>query len=142
MEPRVDKLNDRPVLRDLDDVLLLRRGNARKELVDVGRTELPELSHRLDAVLLRLRDDLGGEVRKLEERGRGRVDGLEEELLEVHDGDVDREPVVCERDRGETGAEGKGDRGGDVLLCKREEGQRKDWAGRGKETDRGGAWHP
>jgi hypothetical protein len=116
LEPSVNKLNHRPVLRNLDNILLLRRREARKELVDVRRPKLAELSDGLDALLLGLSDDVGGEMRKLQKRGRRGVDGLKEELLEVHDRDVGREPVVGESNGSETGAEGKGDGSGNVLL--------------------------
>jgi hypothetical protein len=132
LEPSINKLNHRPVLRDLNNVLLLRRRNARKKLVDVRRAELAELSDGLDALLLRLSDDLGGEMRKLQKRGRRGVDGLEEELLEVHDRDVGREPVVGESDGSEAGTEGKGDGSGDVLLC-----ERKKWISDESKTEKG-----
>jgi len=45
------------------------------------------------------------------------VNGLEEELLQMNDRDVGREPVVCECDRGESRTEGKSDRCGEMFLC-------------------------
>jgi hypothetical protein len=47
---------------------------------------------------------------------------LEEELLEVEDGDERREPVVREGDGGEAGAEGKGDGHCSEFLCGTQEG--------------------
>lgn len=109
LELGVDKLDHWPMLRNLVDVPLLRLRLAREQLLDLVDLELAELRNSRDAALLCLSSDVGREVRELEELGRRRVDGLEEELLEVEDGDVGGEPVVREGDGGEAGAERKGD---------------------------------
>lgn len=83
------------------------------------RLELAELGNVLDADGAGGLDDVVGDVRELEEGRGGRVDGLEEELLEVEDGDEGREPVVRESDGGEAGTEGEGDGNGSEFLCRR-----------------------
>jgi len=114
-----DDIDDGPAPRDVVRILLVALGQAVEDLVDLGAVELAELLHRLDALLLGGGGEFGRDVRELEERRRRRVDGLEEELLEVEDRDVGREPVVRKGDRGEARAQREGDRGGEVLLCER-----------------------
>lgn len=107
------------MLRHLVRIALLRLGQPVQNLVDLASLELAEL---LDSADTRLFFDLDREfrrdVRELEELGRRGMHGLKEELLQVDDGDVGREPVVGERNRGETGAERQSDRGGEVLFCR------------------------
>lgn len=112
-----DNVHDGPAPRHIVRVLLVAFGQAVQDLVDLGALELAKLLHRLDAMLLGLSGEFGRQVRQLEERRRRRVDGLEEELLQVEDRDVGREPVVCESDGREAGAQRERDRGRKVLLC-------------------------
>lgn len=121
LELGVNELGHGPVLRNLERLLLVALRPADEELLDCARVELAELSDRLDADLASSLDDFVVDVGKLEEgRGTG-VDGLEDELLEVEDGDVRRKPVVGEGDRGEAGGERKRESDSSELLCKARE---------------------
>lgn len=108
------------MLRNLVHVALLVLPHTIQQLCDLARRQLSKLFDRVERrlLLLKLDDEFRRDVRELEELGRGRVDGLQEELLQVDDGDVGRQPVVGEGDRGETGTEREGDRGRAVHLCR------------------------
>lgn len=119
MKPGLDELGHGPVLCDFERLLLVALCPADEKLLDDTRVELAELSDRLDANLTSSLDDFVVDVRKLKKGRTGGVDGLEDELLEVEDGDVRREPVVREGNRGEAGGERECESNGSELFCKR-----------------------
>lgn len=107
---------DRPILCHFESFALLRFAESIQELLDGRRFQFPELSDSIDSSLMSSLGHFVGEVRKLEERGRGRVNGLEEKLLETKDRNKGGEPVAGEGDGTETGGERESDGDSDEFF--------------------------
>lgn len=121
MELGIDEIDDRPVFRNFHNLLLLSFRIPIQQLLNVSNWKRTEFLDGRNTLLLSFGNEFRRDVRKLEELGRTGVNGLEEELLEVHDRDVGGEPVVREGNRRESRTEGKSDRSREVFLCENDD---------------------